>query len=123
MAFEGGLESLVGISASADLSAKQFCAVKFSGDKTVTFAGAGEKSCGILQDKPVSGEACNVAKGGISKAKIGGNVAAGANLMSDAAGVLITATSGNHVVAVALEAGVSGDIISVNVSPATAPLA
>lgn len=110
--------------ASADLTTKQFHAVKVSGEFTLTFSGAGEKSYGILQNDPDDTEAANAERDGVSKAVAGAAYAAGANLMANAAGRLITATSGNHVVAQALEAATAdGDICTVQCSPESLPLA
>ena len=68
MATEGVLVAIPGLTASADLSAKQFYFVKISGANTVTVcAGATEIPCGILQNAPVSGAEANVAYAGVSK--------------------------------------------------------
>lgn len=54
--------------------------------------------------------------GGGAKAKLGGTVAAGDLLTSDAAGKLVATTTANDkVIAQALEAGVLNDLIAVNV--------
>ncbi len=92
--------------ANADLSASQFCAVKVGGaDLNVVLASSGgEAILGILQNKPTAGQAADVRFTGISKAKAGAAYSRGALLMTDSSGRLITATSGNHAVAMALEA-------------------
>lgn len=91
--------------ASADLSSTgtslqgpngtaQFLAVKISGVGTVTVAAANSDVVhGILQNDPKSGQAANVAFGGISKAVAGAAITAGAVLMSDTSGRVITQTS------------------------------
>lgn len=76
--------------AGEDLSSYQYCFVKFSGAQgngaLVVKAGANEKSCGILQNAPASGEPAEVAiPGG------GGLVKLGEASMS--AGDLLTPTS------------------------------
>jgi hypothetical protein len=116
MAFEGHGVKLVGGVAGADLSAKQYYAVKHSSSGLV-LAGSGEQIAGILQDKPVLGDPAEVAKGGcgVSKAVVGAAVLKGAELMSNASGKLVTATSTNRIVAYAMEAGgADGDIITVD---------
>ncbi len=103
--------------AGANLSAKQFFAVKLSSDKAV-LAGAGEAIVGILQNDPASGDTASVMMLGISKAELGTTVSAVlTQLTPDGNGNLVPATTGNRVVALALETGSDGDIIPVFVIP------
>jgi len=68
MAYTGQQLTLQGLTASADLSAKQFYFVKMSGDKTVTVcAGATDKPIGVLQNNPVSGAEALVCCVGVTK--------------------------------------------------------
>jgi hypothetical protein len=68
MAFEGPQSKLVGVTASADLSAKQYLFVKMSGEKTVTVcAAATDLPIGVLQNAPTSGQEAEVAFSGITK--------------------------------------------------------
>ena len=68
MAYEGVQLKLSGITASADLSAKQYHFVKISGANTVTVcAAATDVPVGILQNAPVSGAAAEVTFSGVSK--------------------------------------------------------
>lgn len=101
--------------AGADLSTKQFYCVKVTGSRTVGLASAGgEAVYGILQNKPTLGQAADVGCLGISKAAAGNTFSAGALLMTDGTGRLITATSSNHVVAQALEASTAaGAVVTV----------
>lgn len=105
--------------AAADLSTKQFYAVKLTAARAVNLASANTDSIyGILQNKPKSGEAADVGIFGISKAVAGAAISAGAALMSDTAGKLITQTSTNPKVAIALEAaGAADQIITVKIIP------
>jgi len=105
--------------AAADLSTKQFYAVKITAARAVNVASSGgEAIYGILQNNPTSGLAADVGILGVSKAIIGAAVSAGDYLMTDTAGKLITATSTNHRVAQALEAGTtSGQLITVALGP------
>lgn len=67
------------------------------------------------------GEMCDVILGGLAQLKLGGTVNAGGPIMSDANGAGIAAVAAaattRRVVAFALEPGVSGDLIWVNVNP------
>ena len=123
MASEAILRKIPGLSASADLSAKQFHAVKMSGNHTVVDADAGELAVGVLQNDPLSGQAAEVACEGVSKVKLSAIVTAGAKLASDANGAFEVAGSGDHVVAIALEGGAVGDVISALLKISAAPLA
>jgi len=68
MAFEGAQLRLTGLTASADLSTKQFYLVKISGDKTVTVCAAvTDKPCGVLQNAPPLGQEAEVCSFGQTK--------------------------------------------------------
>lgn len=105
------------LKAGADLSAEQFTAVKVAADGDVEQCDAGERAIGILQNKPIDGEACEIEMDGISKAVAGAAVAnAGTELASDDDGRLVAATSSDVVVAVNLTpAGGANQIFSVKV--------
>jgi len=125
MAYEGGMESIVGLKAAADLGTQQFKAVKMSGDFAVDVCSvAGERAIGILQDNPALGHGAMVCKGGVCKALLGATVSAsGLPLQVDVAGKLIPAVSGKNVVALSLHAGAANDIASVLVQPGNEVLA
>ena len=100
----------------------QFLAVKFSTAADFTYllvAGANARSDGILQNAPVSGDACDVAFDGECKAVLGGTVAAGDFLTTDASARLVTATTGQLACAKAKQAGVVGDIARVRLFAGT----
>lgn len=68
MAYEGPQIKIPGLTASADLSAKQYYFVKMSGNKTVTVcAAATDKPVGVLQNKPTSGQEAEVCGIGVTK--------------------------------------------------------
>jgi hypothetical protein len=97
------------LKAAADLSAaaKQFTFVKVTADQTVNTAGAGERAVGVQQNLPTSGKGCVVALiggGGSSRLQVGGAVAAGDPLKSDASGRGVTAAGTDLYYAIALEA-------------------
>jgi hypothetical protein len=104
--------------AGVDLSANQFYCVKqsTSTDRMVILANSGGEAIrGVLQNKPKASQATNICTLGITKAIIGATVATGVRLMTDASAKLITATGTNHCVAIAMEAGATNNIITVEV--------
>lgn len=117
MASELGLKTF-SATAGADLSAKQFYFVRLSSTGTVELCDTeGELPCGILQNKPESGEVASVAYEGVSKLVLGGTVDSNDEVMTDANGKGKAAagatTPGNFIVGSMLKGGgVSGDIQS-----------
>lgn len=121
MAYEINVGYDITVPAAADLSAKQYYFVLAAG----TLAGAGAQALGVLQNNPASGDAAGVRVMGVSKVVLGGTVAVGDLISSDAnaKGVKYTAASvaagtpeplsGTHVLGIALEAGDAGDLIAV----------
>ena len=104
--------------AGADLSAKQFYAVKVNSSKKLVLSGAGEEMAGILQNNPVADVPCAAMVDGVSKAVTGAVVAAGAALMADANGKLITATTGNLILGRALgDSGGDLEVIAMLLKP------
>lgn len=112
------------LEANVDMSAEatwQFTAVSvvaasgsgLLGPSAVDRGSAGDGCLGILQNNPLLGEAAEVMVSGVSKAKAGGTFVAGAKLMRDASGLMVLATTGNAIVALALQPGVSGTVGSV----------
>src|SRR5690242_4719033 len=103
-----------GFSSSADLSARQYCAV-IVGSTGIAVAAAAKNMDGILQDKPnAAGVAGEVAMFGVSKALSGGTgFSAGDLLEVTTNGAFQTQTSTNTVVAKALTTAAAGAIGSV----------
>jgi len=99
------------LKAGADLSLSQFLAVKLDGNGDLVLAGDGDLAAAMLQNKPQTGQGCEIDMDGISKAVSGASFSIGDKLAADANGKLITAASGKHVVAVALEAAANADEI------------
>lgn len=93
MAYEGPQIKLPGVTASADLSAKQFYFVKMSGVNTVTVCAATtDKPIGVLQNAPVSGAEAEVCVIGVTKLSSDVALTAG-NLLctsSDGQGAIMT---------------------------------
>ncbi len=96
--------------AAANMTGKQFYAVKTATGGKFAVAGSGEATLGILQDDPLINKVGCIMVHGVSKAVIGAAVAEGAGLESNASGKLITKTTGVEV-AIALEAGSAADTI------------
>lgn len=110
--------------AASDLSAKQYTLVKFDGSGNLTPCVAGDLGF-VLQDAPTQGHYGTYGLVGLTKVKLGGTVAAGGALSSDANGnaVAATVTTGDvttNIVGHALQAGVSGDVIRMLITPITA---
>ncbi len=123
MATEGIIRSIPGLTASADLSALQYRFVTMSGADTVNVSGASESAIGVLQNKPISGLAANVAGlGSVSKITASAAIAAGVNIATAANGKAVTAGAGVDVVGQAIEAaGADNDVISMLVTLAPSP--
>ena len=114
MAYEQSLVyHIIGVPASADLSASQFCFVTVNANGQLALPAAGGDADGILQDKPNgSGVEGSVATGGVSKLVVGAaGVTAGDLLASDANGHAVTAATGNKILGRALATGAAGVII------------
>lgn len=75
--------------AAADLTAKQYHAVKVDANGQGALAGTGENGIGILQNVPDTGQAATVTVQGISKAIYGDAVTAGQDVMVDANGQIV----------------------------------
>ena len=107
--------------AAADLSSSQFLAVKITAARQVNLANTGgEFIYGILQNKPLSGQAADVGFLGVTKAVAGAAFSAGAALMTDTSARVITATGTNHRIATAIEAATAaGQLITVVLGPNT----
>ena len=107
--------------AGEDLSSKQYCFVKFdstdTSSKTVLGAGANEKTMGILQNAPASGEIAEVAiVGGGAKLKINEAISAG-DLLTPTSGSLgeQVDAADEWCGAIAAHDGVQNDVIAVEV--------
>jgi hypothetical protein len=98
----------------------QFLAVKITAARSVAYDNVGASVCyGILQNKPAVGQAADVGILGVSKAVAGAALSAGALLMTDSSGRVITRTSTNPVVGQAIEAATAANqIITIALVPA-----
>jgi hypothetical protein len=106
--------------ANADLSTKQFLAVKLVADlKVDVCSGATDCPYGVLQDKPnAANVGADVMTRGITKWYYGGTIAAGDRVGTDANGKAVKLTEGTdttkYICGTALLAGVANDLGSVD---------
>jgi hypothetical protein len=112
----GGDAQVVSVEVAADLSALQYHFVKKDSNGKLVACGANEAPLGILQDAPDNSteKVGTVAIGGLSLLSISETVTFGQRLTSTAAskGEVVDA-AGEETGARALNAGVSGDLIQV----------
>lgn len=100
--------------AGEDLSAAQFKFVTLESDGQVDLAdSAGENCIGVCLVGGTAGTAVTVAISGKVMVEAGGTIAAGAAVQTDGNGDALTAASGDYVMGYALEAGVDGQIIAI----------
>lgn len=108
--------------ANADLSAKQFYAAKLAGQDLVDVAGATDRAIGILQNKPLAGQAADVQVLGLSKAVSDGSgtpIAAGDVVGPNGSGALVKkATADYNACGIALDPSTAaGTVIRVLLIP------
>lgn len=99
--------------AGSDLSAAQFKLVALAADGEVDVAGAGAQAIGVCLNQPAAGKAATVCLTGKVLVEAGAAITAGDELASDAAGAVVTATTGDIVMGYALEDGVDGQIVAI----------
>jgi hypothetical protein len=100
--------------AGEDLSSSQFKFVTLESDGQVDLAdSAGENCMGVVINDPASGGEATVVVSGKTVVTAGGTIAAGASVATDASGDAVTAASTNIIMGYALEAGVDGQVIAV----------
>lgn len=119
MSFEKHGGMLPTFKAAVDLSAKQFHCLEITAADTVNVCnGAGDVVLGILQNKPVAGEACEIPENGIVKGICGGAITVGQWVGTDANGQLVAKTTDkDFAYGIALEAGAANRIIAVEIRP------
>lgn len=115
-------EHVTSLQAAADNRTKQYHIAKVSGAHAFTFATAGDRPVGILQNDPNTGEAGAIMLGGISRCVSDGSgtaIVAGDPVKSDGSGRAIkAATDKDKAVGYALDgSSAAGIIISVLVNP------
>lgn len=102
----------VSVPAYADYSASGYIAVYLDGTAgRARVTGLHGNAIGILQTKPsAAGMVCTVMTSGISKCIYGAGVTVGDDLMCNASGQLITATSTYPVIGVCMKTGTTSDV-------------
>jgi hypothetical protein len=117
--------SLISYEAAGDLT--QFRFGSLNSDGQIATTGAGAQADGVIQNDPDNqGEAVTIAtyNGGQAKVEAGGSVSAGDNVTSDSNGRAVTATSGDVVNGVAVQAASgAGSVIGVTLSHGGAAVA
>ena len=95
MAYRGEQITIPGLTASADLSTKQYYLVKMSGEKTVTVcSGVTDKPVGVLQNNPVSGAEASVCVIGVTKISGDADLAYGNLICTSADGQAAASVAG-----------------------------
>ena len=108
--------------AGADLSNRQYTLVTCNGvtadgeNRTVVSPAAGAKADGVVINNPKNTHAATVVVFGRTKVRAAGNIAAGAEVQTNANGQVVTATTGVRV-GKALEAAVANQIITIDFYP------
>lgn len=99
---------------NSDFSAKQFHFAKLASGTNVAQSLAGEKAIGVVMNKPKVGDDAEVALlGGGALVKLAGPISAGQSIKSDANGAGVVGAATDWCPAIAMEAGIAGDVISV----------
>lgn len=116
MAYEAAQIKLGQLTASADLSAKQFHFVKLASATTVDVcSGVTDKPIGILQNTPTSGQAAEICIFGITKVVSDGTTAAGNLIGTSADGQAAVYTSSDttkFICGQAIEAGAASEVVT-----------
>lgn len=107
------LDCTYSLPAAADLSANQGAPITINTSGQVALAGANAEALGHLHNKPKAGEDARfIHNGKVLKAKLTGTVGTpGLRLATSATGYAV-ATTGQKTAAISLQAGVSGDVVS-----------
>ena len=114
MAYELHGEKLGTQVAAANLTTHQYKIVKIDTNAKIALAVDGDPAIGVLQNKPNSDQAAEVAVSGVTKVIAGAAVAKGDLVASDANGKLKTAATGDYIIGLALEAAsADGNIITI----------
>jgi hypothetical protein len=117
MSTGGKYLSLPGLTATGDLSSKQYMVVQAAstaGAVKLATTAATDLLLGVLQNDPTSGQAAEVAFAGVCQALSEDSVTFGSYLTCSTTGrVKTTTTDGDEIVGFALRAGDAGDKIPV----------
>ncbi len=104
--------------AEAAIAANRIVKFGTTDEFVVQGAAAGDALIGVVEGvAPALGERCDVVHFGIADLTLGGTVARGAAVTSDATGRGVAAASTNRVIGFARQSGVVGDIVEVMLAP------
>jgi hypothetical protein len=103
--------------AGADLSAKQYYAVRLISADTVNVGTLGSKCVGVLVNTPSSGHAAEVATAGKVKMIAGSAITAGDTVESDASGKAHKKTGDGYALGVAITGAATGALFDVQLMP------
>lgn len=107
--------------AEAAISAYRIVKPGSADGQVLTAAAATDLAIGVVENvAPASGERCEVVLAGVAEITLGGTVARGGAVTSDASGRAVAASAGNRRIGHALVSGVVGDVVEVLLSPGTA---
>lgn len=109
----------ISLEASADLSSHQYKFATLGATGVALNTTAGGPCIGVIDtnDADALGKRVPVAIGNVTKVKLGGTVTRGNNIQSDGAGLGIVAATADYSQGIALESGVTGDIIPILLRP------
>ena len=110
--------------AEAAINANRIVKYGTSDEFVVQGAAVGDAIFGVVENvAPALGERCDVVTHGIAEVKLGGTVARGGPITSDATGQGVAAAPAagvnNRIIGYARQSGISGDVIEVLLAPST----
>ena len=115
-----GIQQTFTLVAAADLSGAQYALVRASAAGLTNIASLSTNSAlvGVLQNKPLSGQAATVADFGLSKVIAGASATVNTYFTNDSSGRAVAAQSGDMIIGRFLEApGAGGDIVTARLMP------
>lgn len=105
-AWELPILKLPSFTAAADLRTNQFQFVKLNASGQVVLCGTlGEGCIGVLNNKPNLSEQCEIISIGVTKLKVSAAIVPGAAITTTAAGLGVTAATGQTIAGRALNSG------------------
>lgn len=102
----------ISLTAAADLTTKQNLFAVISGNDGCNAAGAGGDAVGVILNKPASGAPAEIGVGPIVPITLAATLAAGAEVMSDAASKAVAWVTANRSLGYLLQGGVAGDVVN-----------
>lgn len=101
------------LNAGADLSGSQFLFAKLDAAADAVLCGNGEGTVGVIEVGALQGNACTVTHSGKVMVKCGGTVTIAGDVGIDAAGKAVDAAATDIIVGRAYEAGVTDQVIAI----------